>query len=545
MTTIFDISTINLSELDFGSLAFGQIPVLPAYPFPPSTSAQAVYSPIPSLLQSASLDQNGLAINTNGDVFDGIEGFQVLPFVLTGSLVPFTPQQFFEANSGTGYAGFTNYTIDFEGVDLSNINSIMLQSVDPNFPTLDLEAGVTIEFQVQVTEEVSPSTRAGFSLLAVSSDSTRAIELGFSANGEAEDTIFAQNFDLDTPSEGETYSAEGFSIGDSTLYQLSLKSTTYRLAANGVAILSGDLRDYVFTPANSNPPFPESANPYETPNLLFLGDNTDQAYAQFTLGDVSVLPLANDLTAEQYDDYIASHPDLIQAFGYNLGASQPHFDQLGWDEGRQADAFSEALYLASHPDLIQAFGHDLDAATQHYIEYGFFEQRATGLFNPRLYLDTYLDLQEAFGDDTDAATRHYIELGYVEGRDQLLGFEPLAYIASSQDLVNALGDDPEAGRLHYILDGFDEGRRATFQPDDYIASYGDLIQVFGYNLEGGSQHYINFGATEGRAQDTFDEATYLSNYPDLQNAYGTDTEAATRHFIEFGFAEGRVDTPIG
>ena len=246
------------------------------------------------------------------------------------------------------------------------------------------------------------------------------------------------------------------------------------------------------------------------------------------------------LSLEQADDYIASHPDLIATFGYNLEAAQSHYAQLGAQEGRAVDTFAEDLYLASNPDLISAFGDDLETATQHYIESGHAEGRNTSLFNPEQYLMAYSDLQDAFGTDLAAATRHYIEFGYAEGRDPLLGFDSATYLASYDDLIAVFGYDLEAARQHYIQFGAKEGRTISFQADDYIASYDDLIQAFGDDLNSGTEHFIRFGMAEGRARDTFDEIAYLDNYADLQAAFGNNLQIATQHYLTFGFFEGRT-----
>ena len=73
-------------------------------------------------------------------------------------------------------------------------------------------------------------------------------------------------------------------------------------------------------------------------------------------------------------------------------------------------------YIASYPDLIDAFGADSAAGEQHYQLYGRTEGRALDLFNKRQYLANYADLRAAFGTDLQAATIHYITYGYYEGR---------------------------------------------------------------------------------------------------------------------------------
>jgi hypothetical protein len=73
--------------------------------------------------------------------------------------------------------------------------------------------------------------------------------------------------------------------------------------------------------------------------------------------------------------YLASHADLIVAFGADEAAAERHWVAFGRAEGRAIDGFDEARYLANHPDLRAAFGNDGEAATRHYIRFGYFEGR--------------------------------------------------------------------------------------------------------------------------------------------------------------------------
>ena len=59
---------------------------------------------------------------------------------------------------------------------------------------------------------------------------------------------------------------------------------SYTLAANGSTVLAGSLRDYTLAPP---PPLP--LNPYHTPNLIFLGDDTSSAQARIRLRSVAVI----------------------------------------------------------------------------------------------------------------------------------------------------------------------------------------------------------------------------------------------------------------
>ncbi|MCT7966639.1 DUF4394 domain-containing protein [Laspinema sp. D1] len=114
--------------------------------------------------------------------------------------------------------------------------------------------------------------------------------------------------------------------------------------------------------------------------------------------------------------YLASHRDLINAFGYNLASARQHYDMFGMAENRALDTFDEVRYLASYADLIQVIGFNPELATEHFVVFGADEGRATNLFNPVSYLNTYADLRAAFGNDLGAATQHYIQNGFNEGR---------------------------------------------------------------------------------------------------------------------------------
>ena len=77
-------------------------------------------------------------------------------------------------------------------------------------------------------------------------------------------------------------------------------------------------------------------------------------------------------------------------------------------------------YIASHPDLIRAFGANAEAGVQHYILYRAQEHRPLDDFDERQNLAKYPDLQAAFGSDTMLATIHYIQYGFAENRSDTL-----------------------------------------------------------------------------------------------------------------------------
>jgi hypothetical protein len=145
----------------------------------------------------------------------------------------------------------------------------------PGFPILDRSAGFHADFTLQVEHEShGKNDRSGFSLLILGEDA-RGIELAFWEN-----SIWAQ-------SDGNTGGL--FNHGEGVLfpttnglidYRLTVSGDTYTLTAGTESILSGPVRDY-----SDFEGFPD---PYETPNFLFMGDDTTSAQARVRLGFVSV-----------------------------------------------------------------------------------------------------------------------------------------------------------------------------------------------------------------------------------------------------------------
>lgn len=141
------------------------------------------------------------------------------------------------------------------------------------YPALDRTAGYSLLFTTQVmTESHVGNDRAGFSVIILSSD-LMGIELGFWTN-----EVWAQEGGsppgLFTHAEGAAFNTTSGLI----TYTLTITGSTYALSASSGAVLSGGLRDYTA--------FTGSPNPYETPNLIFLGDDTSSAQAKIKLSAV-------------------------------------------------------------------------------------------------------------------------------------------------------------------------------------------------------------------------------------------------------------------
>jgi len=212
--------------------------------------------------------------------------------------------------------------------------------------------------------------------------------------------------------------------------------------------------------------------------------------------------------------YIASHGDLIQAFGADASKGRSHYEAWGIKEGRTI-TFDPNRYMASHPDLIMAFAGSEEKATRHYIEWGYREGRSTTAFDGLAYIASHADLMAAFGADSAKATRHYIDWGYKEGRR--ITFDPLAYIASYADLIVAFATDAVAGTKHYIQWGFKEGRRILFDALAYIARYADIQAAFGSDTVAATKHYILWGSKEGRNGEAV--AIHVAGMPSSATSY--------------------------
>jgi glucose/arabinose dehydrogenase len=178
---------------------------------------------------------------------------------------------------------------------------------------------------------------------------------------------------------------------------------------------------------------------------------TPRANTGEPVGGIAPFGMGRDTPLE----YIASHPDLIAAFGTNGEAGRSHFARFGMAEGRTV-RFDGFEYIASYPDLIAAFGAGQDAGAAHFITFGRAEVRAV-TFDGYQYIASHADLRAAFGADDDAGAAHFIAHGRAEGRSADL-FDAARYLANYADLRAAFGADEEAAAIHFIAFGAAEGR---------------------------------------------------------------------------------------
>lgn len=145
---------------------------------------------------------------------------------------------------------------------------------NPDWPALDPRIGFTLSFELAIEQETHGSPhRAGFSVILLGAD-RRGVEMGF-----WEDRIWVQD---DAPGAMFTQ-AEGVAFDTTArevLYSLTIAGMDYLLEADGAKLLRGRTRNYV--------PFSDILDPYETANLLFLGDDTNSAAARVRLGQVEL-----------------------------------------------------------------------------------------------------------------------------------------------------------------------------------------------------------------------------------------------------------------
>lgn len=152
---------------------------------------------------------------------------------------------------------------------------VATQSTTPGFPILDRTKGVQLNFTLWIEREThTNNNRAGFSVLVLDQDA-QGLELSFWEN-----EIWVQS---DDQTGGLFKHGEGVAFPTTiglTNYQVTMDEATYALTANSELLLTGPLRDY-----SKFDGFPD---PYETPNFLFLGDDTTSAASRVRLSMLSI-----------------------------------------------------------------------------------------------------------------------------------------------------------------------------------------------------------------------------------------------------------------
>ena len=182
---------------------------------------------------------------------------------------------------------------------------------------LDRTAGFRVSFTLQLHEEAHKNPdRAGLSIVVLGADK-HGLELAFWT-----DRVWAQNdAPLFTHGEEALFNTTASFVN----YELAIGANTYTLRAEGLELLSGRVRDYT--------PFVGPLDPYETPNFLFVGDDTTSAKASFSLRRVDVL------TTEPEPPHLSFNPPKAGDSSLNLSWSPAHklqratqFNPVNWTD---------------------------------------------------------------------------------------------------------------------------------------------------------------------------------------------------------------------
>ncbi len=204
-------------------------------------------------------------------------GYTLLLYDAASGTIPAAPLMNFAALPPGTNPVYTGGATMLDTTSANNIYAgwVSEGTITPGFPVLDRANGFQVDVTMQVEAEAhANNNRAGYSLIALGSDA-KGIELAFWGT-----EIWAQN---DTATGGLFTHGEGV-VFDTTAnlvdYQVIVVSDTYTLTANATPILTGPVRDYT--------DFSGFPDPYETPNFLFMGDDTTSAQARIRLTYVSI-----------------------------------------------------------------------------------------------------------------------------------------------------------------------------------------------------------------------------------------------------------------
>jgi hypothetical protein len=144
-------------------------------------------------------------------------------------------------------------------------------------PTLDTAAGFDLSFNLKVVSETHASlNRAGYSVVMVGADPTKAVELSFWSGN-----IWVPDYDASKPDRFVRGQDAAFNTTDAFhTYRLSVRNQHYIFSTGGVTLLSGMLHDYT-----------AGGTPYTQPNFLFFGDDSSHGTSSTELAWVSLNPV--------------------------------------------------------------------------------------------------------------------------------------------------------------------------------------------------------------------------------------------------------------
>lgn len=119
--------------------------------------------------------------------------------------------------------------------------------------------------------------------------------------------------------------------------------------------------------------------------------------------------------------YLNNNPDVLQAVAQGIIPSAKfHFDNFGWQEGRDPNAFFDvSYYLTENPDVLEAGVNPLD----HFIQFGAAEGRSPNAdfvssedFDTEAYAAANPDLEAAGITTPEELYAHFVTYGFAEDR---------------------------------------------------------------------------------------------------------------------------------
>jgi hypothetical protein len=141
---------------------------------------------------------------------------------------------------------------------------------------LDTATGFDLAFRLRIDAEAHTSdNRAGYSVLFVGSDPSRALEIGFWS-----DRVWVYDFDASDPDRFVRGPSAALDTGVMRDWRLAVRNGSFSLWADGNWLLGGALRDYR-----------AEGLPYTVPGLLFFGDDTSRGSSVSALAQVELLPV--------------------------------------------------------------------------------------------------------------------------------------------------------------------------------------------------------------------------------------------------------------
>lgn len=236
-------------------------------------------------------------------------------------------------------------------------------------------------------------------------------------------------------------------------------------------------------------------------------------------------------------------------------ARERHFEEKGWREGRDPNAFfSVAAYLEENPDVAQSGLNPF----KHFETFGQHEDRKVSLSTWGLpnearigeaqlavciswidpnYLRSVNPALWALGDRTVAAW--FMAKGWREGYNPSDRFETSFYLAANDD-VAAVEINPLS---HFVEFGQFEDRSATQQDADRAAEIAESNLEAVEGTAPDAQHQERdeelLRADMESVRSLFDAHFYRTTYSDIEG----DDDALLRHYMTVGWTEGRNPNP--